>query len=926
MNLNRIAILFTLLLVSCNPQAGKNTAPPLDTEPEVTIPTEIQVIEIYSWSNSQGYSGTSSEDSVSLVAYYDGGVHPLAFRWQQTSGYPVEIQNSLTSEASFIAPTLAGIETLGFTFTVTDAEGSTSTDFISIEIASTMPSISSPPTIDFWSWNDLKAMSGDVLDIKTSVEDYSSSLTYSWRQTAGIQASIENSDFRNLQVTAPAVQKRETLTFELTVTNKDGLSAVAAKNLVVDPMAVEGQTPTFKLGNYLMITAEEGIPVTLFAAAQDPNGNTMTYSWKQTFGTPVTLSDQNADSVNFNAPTVTKDEKLSFAVEVTDSQGYVAYGDFDLVVYAHELLDNYEENDSPEQAANVPLGDTISGISTCNDLDYFSYTFNERALVTIESDVGFCFEQGSCAAANKTTQFVTEAITDYFYVEPLILSSSLHSSSLHYCDLTTEAQAFNFSVSTSTAPEDDNYEPNQISAQLTNIAADTWINGILWNSDAYQLSVPEGYDGIRVHLNLLDNKAPNEATSPSLRLIGPSGGYTIIDHHLIKGSGTYIVDVAELWSRYHGYFGSTYELKWTAIKASDVNDIFEENDSPTTAHLLPEADTVDGILLNRSDDDYFEIQVTSGYQLIEINADFPDDQVTPATLTLTDSSGNSMGYSTTGKLVSVVPQAGSYFIHLDKRLFNDGNANKYSLQWTSTSTPVDDDFEDLSIPVSAGFEIQGVSWDDDNYDFEVLEGSERITVDVTLTEPANGVRVDILESHSSYTITEFNVLEGSKRISLNLPPGTYTALLSPLTTPEGAKYRFSWQDFEHTYVIAPDDQHEYNDVYQAATELPIHTAFENNLTDDSDWFELDYEQSFGDMVVVVQLQDHADTPVCLTVSIHDFKGSERGHRYLKGNESNAELPVPSASSENEVFYVQVAPCHDLSPDVSYTINWHQVGS
>jgi MYXO-CTERM domain-containing protein len=52
--------------------------------------------------------------------------------------------------------------------------------------------------------------------------------------------------------------------------------------------------------------------------SNDPDGDSLTFQWQQTGGTPVSLSDATSAVAQFTSPTVTSDTMLQFRLTVTD--------------------------------------------------------------------------------------------------------------------------------------------------------------------------------------------------------------------------------------------------------------------------------------------------------------------------------------------------------------------------------------------------------------------------------------------------------------------------------------------------------------------------------------------------------------------------------------------------------------------------------
>jgi len=145
--------------------------------------------------------------------------------------------------------------------------------------------------------------------------DADGGVTFSWVQTGGISVTLSNSALSNPTFTAPVVTGTIMLTFELTVTDSTG-------NSVIDTVLITilnfDSPPTVNAGPDQ--TVNEGDPVSLAGSGSDSEGP-VTFSWTQTAGTTVTLSDTTISNPGFIAPNVPSDEVLTFTLTVTDNGG-----------------------------------------------------------------------------------------------------------------------------------------------------------------------------------------------------------------------------------------------------------------------------------------------------------------------------------------------------------------------------------------------------------------------------------------------------------------------------------------------------------------------------------------------------------------------------------------------------------------------------
>lgn len=173
--------------------------------------------------------------------------------------------------------------------------------------------------------------------------------SYQWSQTAGTSVTLNNPNSATASFTAPTTLAVNPLTFELTVTDDDG--ATTSDTVVVSITPVNA-VPIVDAGENQSLV--EGSEVSLNAAATDSDGSIESYSWVQTAGTTVSLTNADTATATFTAPMVTSTgETLTFEITVTDNEGAVAT---DTV--------NIQVTDTP-MVITDKLNDT--GITTCSD-------------------------------------------------------------------------------------------------------------------------------------------------------------------------------------------------------------------------------------------------------------------------------------------------------------------------------------------------------------------------------------------------------------------------------------------------------------------------------------------------------------------------------------------------------------------------------
>jgi hypothetical protein len=176
-------------------------------------------------------------------------------------------------------------------------------------------------------------------------------LTYSWVQTAGTAVALNGANTAQPTFTAP--NENVTLTFELTVTDDGNRSSTDSVNITVNkasqpPVANAGPDQTVKAGALVTLDG---------SASSDPNGGTLTYSWKQTSGTAVSLSNANTAQPTFTAPGTS--DTLVFELTVTNNQNASSTDTVNIPVQSVAVL--YIANFNGNSIASYKNPATING-------------------------------------------------------------------------------------------------------------------------------------------------------------------------------------------------------------------------------------------------------------------------------------------------------------------------------------------------------------------------------------------------------------------------------------------------------------------------------------------------------------------------------------------------------------------------------------
>lgn len=338
-----------------------NSAPIADAGPDQTDATEDSLITL---------DGTASTDA-------DGD--SLTYVWTQTAGTSVILSDATATSPSFTAPRLTAntTETLTFSLIVNDGTVSSAPNTVNI----TVTNVNGTPIAEAGpDQSEVIETSAVTLDGSGSSDPDGDTLTYSWVQTGGTSVTLSDAMTVSPSFTAPTLSSNspEVLIFALTV--NDGLVDSASDIVNINIVNVNG-TPVAEAGpDQPEVIEETGVTLN-GTGSSDPDGDALTYSWVQTAGTSVTLSDQTAATPTFVAPSLSSNtpEILTFSLIVNDGIVNSVNNTVDITV---TNVNSAPVANGGEDQTDIDNGTTVTlnaGNSSDPDGDELSYSWSQTA-------------------------------------------------------------------------------------------------------------------------------------------------------------------------------------------------------------------------------------------------------------------------------------------------------------------------------------------------------------------------------------------------------------------------------------------------------------------------------------------------------------------------------------------------------------------
>ena len=251
-------------------------------------------------------NGSNSTDPDGTVVDYE---------WSQTDGgNSVTLDDPNSATPNFTAP--AGVDTLEFTLVVTDNDGLTDDDTVTINVGDIpVPVCQAGPdqTVNEYTGGALTTV---TVNASNSSVPAPATLTFMWTQIGAPNVTLLTPAEVTTDFVVPEVDDAgASVTLRVTCTSSLGPQS---NDEVVINITDVNQPPVAMAGNNQEVQEGE-LTVLDGTASSDPDGDGLNYLWTQTAGTNVTLNDPTSPMPQFTAPAVdAMGDSLIFQLTVSD--------------------------------------------------------------------------------------------------------------------------------------------------------------------------------------------------------------------------------------------------------------------------------------------------------------------------------------------------------------------------------------------------------------------------------------------------------------------------------------------------------------------------------------------------------------------------------------------------------------------------------
>ena len=234
---------------------------------------------------------------------------PISYSWAQLIGSSVSLNTYVGDQVQFIAPEIGDVSSELLSFQVTGySEGAGwASDLAMVRV---LP-FNGPPIADAGP-DQIVPQNIFVNLVGSGTDPEDTKLKFQWSQKSGSEVILYQRSLEEVYLVSPFIEgDSEELVFELKVTDSDGNFDTDEAIITVTK---QNHPPKANAGPDRRIVSDSQVTVT--GIGVDPDGDEITYSWKQISGDGVIFDGSNA-AISFTAPHVSSGDTKRVILQLT---------------------------------------------------------------------------------------------------------------------------------------------------------------------------------------------------------------------------------------------------------------------------------------------------------------------------------------------------------------------------------------------------------------------------------------------------------------------------------------------------------------------------------------------------------------------------------------------------------------------------------
>jgi hypothetical protein len=295
----------------------------------------------------------------------------LTYKWRQTLGPVVEMSSTADADVSFVAPEIPNgqIVPTAFRFSCYTEGGGTATDTIIVRVRP----INDDPIVD--AGEDKRTLGNRIVHLTGTAEDSDLDfLRYTWTQVDGDDVTIMSPTRAQASFLTPDIPSGQTAEFTFELTAKDKYGGEGSDQVTI---TIYSQNLKAAASAGDDMTVDEQTEVTISGYGEDPEGEELSFVWRQIGGERVEYYYEDDQSISFTAPEVANGKVKVLVFELSVDDGRLGPTKDTVTVTVVPINTPPEASISESQKSEIGATVELAAEATDADDDPLTYTWTQ---------------------------------------------------------------------------------------------------------------------------------------------------------------------------------------------------------------------------------------------------------------------------------------------------------------------------------------------------------------------------------------------------------------------------------------------------------------------------------------------------------------------------------------------------------------------